>query len=161
MVMPIAAIRTVVVLFWGDEEELGPPRFLRIASSSDIGGGRRRFRVEWQAPASWGPDREGAGQRSYTVNERQTLNSNGTPHTGANAPWGGAPVPEAGPLERTISAEENEVWEVRVRANNRIGEHSEYRTIEIHFVEQSGFLLMDRRFLRFYDGTNWRRARLV
>ena len=144
----VAAFRWVIqaLRFGGGVQA---PRNLRFTLGAESGGAYP-VTVFWDKTPSWGSDSGGAGTRSYEGQYRQTENADGTPHTGANAAWGVQFVRGENDQLRHVnpSAPVGTVWETRIRVENRNGEHSDYAVLEIHAVEQDGFLILSRRYLR-------------
>ena len=121
---------SVDIWFW-DEAELGEPRNLRFLLGAEAGGAYP-VTVEWDAPASWGDDRLGTQDRAYSFQYRQITNGDGTPHTGTYQAWRGVPRSEAQRSHVNPNAPEGSIWESRVRAINKLGEHSGYAQITYH-----------------------------
>ena len=139
---------------------LTPPRNLRIALGNEASGSYPRPTARWDAPASWGDDDGGSQTREYIFGYRQLRNADGSAHTGTYQNWTGVGRTLAQMSHRNPAAPVGTVWECRVLAENKDGDRSDYATLTYHAVEQDGFLLLDHRFLRVNDGTNWRRLRL-
>ena len=123
----LQAAAVVTVLLGDFIEELTPPSNLRLSGGA-LSAGNRLWTVSWDEPSSWGDDRSGLEQRKYDTEVRELFLPNGQP---AGGNWT-SPRNDHTARSRQISVPDRSVWQMRVRADNMLGEESGWIVIRIH-----------------------------
>ena len=148
--MPYKAVfRWVITALRLGARALTPPLGLNFRLGAEVSG-EYPVTIRWSPPASWGNDRDGAGTRAYSAAYRQILDANGARHTGLYSGWTPTRALAADDLDYTPpNAPADTVWEFRILAENRNGEHSGYAMLVYH--AQTGSRRFGHRFQQRFD----------